>query len=116
MNKIAFYAPLQLYLRIYPTCVYHKNDSIFWSQKKVTYNYSCTYLLFGSVVFRVWDVLWLAAVVAGLCIGAGLLAGGLVPGPGPVRVADHLLQAHDLVAIVTRVDCTVVKVSGINNT
>ena len=58
----------------------------------------------------VGDVLGLPAVVAGLGVGAGLLAGGLVPAPGAVRVADDLLQAHDLVAVVARVHRAVVEV------
>ena len=60
----------------------------------------------------VGNVLWLPAVVPGVCAGRRLLAHGLRARPVAVGVADDLLQAHDLVAVVAGIDSSVAKVSA----
>lgn len=50
-----------------------------------------------------------AAIVSGLSAARALFARWLRSRPVAVRVANHLLQAHDLVAVVASIDSPVVK-------
>ncbi len=63
----------------------------------------------------VGDVGGLSAVVPGLRVGGGLLARGLAARPRAVRVAQDLVEPHQLVAVVARVHRAVVEVPEPSN-
>ena len=72
--------------------------------------YSLAHLFAGAVVLGIWDMRGLSTVIPRLRVRGRLLARRLRAGPSAIRVADDLLQTHDLVPVVASVNCAVVEV------
>ncbi len=71
-----------------------------------------SYLLFRTIMFGMINNGRSAAIIARLCIARALLARRLSTGPMTIGIANDLLQADNLVAVVTSVNGPIIKVTS----